>query len=138
MNGTCNTLSYTEHAVIALAVIAQRLAVVACNNHDGLIRSSTTVRRVQQTADLRISERNLANIRIVEHRPIRFGRVVRPVRIVEVHPQEERRLVHALEPLHRIGAADAKAVLGHPPCEPVRAVRYDDRASRRRGSGSAH
>ena len=45
--------------------------------------------RLEQSADLRISERDLADIRIEVSRPEWLGRIVGAMRVVEVRPQEE-------------------------------------------------
>ncbi len=51
-----------EEPVRALAVIAQALAVVAHDDDDGLVEEVMGVEPRQQSADLRIDERDLAGV----------------------------------------------------------------------------
>ena len=80
-----------EETVRALAVIAEALAVVA---HDDDHRAVEEVLRVElrdEAADLRVDERDLAVVRMPGvARLERLGRIVRGVRVVEMHPGEER------------------------------------------------
>ena len=79
-----------EDAVIALAVLAERLAVIAGDDDDRPIQQAPAVERLEQPADLRVGKRDFADVRIAAYRRAeRFGRIVRTVRVVEVRPQEE-------------------------------------------------
>ena len=76
--------------MIALAVIAQRLAVVAGHDDDRSIEQSPAIEGFQEPPDLRVGERDLADIRIRVSRSERLRRVVGPVRVVQVRPQKNR------------------------------------------------
>ena len=53
-----------EDAVIALAMLAERLAVIAGDDDDRRSREAPPVERVEQPADLRVGERDLPDIRV--------------------------------------------------------------------------
>jgi hypothetical protein len=88
--------------VIALAVIAQRLAVITRDDNNRAIDRSTAVESIEQSTNLCVAERKLADVRITGSRAVGFGRIARPVRIVQMHPQEARRVADFLEPPHGV------------------------------------
>ena len=70
--------------------------------------------RIQQPADLRIGKRDLADIGVEVTRPVRLGRVVRPVRIVEVRPQKKGAVFEPHDPADRISHDFIAAALESP------------------------
>ena len=54
-----------EDAVVTLAVIAERLAVIAGDDDDRAIQKAALLERVEQPADLRVGEHDLADVEIV-------------------------------------------------------------------------
>src|SRR5437762_5183183 len=78
-----------EKAVRRLAVLVERLAVIRGYGHDGMggVRIAGGSQHVRY---LRVDEGNLAVIRIAETIPKRFWRIVRPVWIEKMHPQQVR------------------------------------------------
>ena len=69
-----------QQAVRQFAVLAERLAVIAGDDDDGVLR----IDRAEQTAELNIEICDLAVVRL----RIRIRRRVRRVRVVEMHPRE--------------------------------------------------
>src|SRR5438445_3444946 len=79
-----------EQAVRALAMLAEALPVIADDHDDRAIQQSPFVQERQHAAELRVDKRNFAEVRIGGiDRPVRLGRLVRRVRVVEVEPGEE-------------------------------------------------
>jgi hypothetical protein len=75
-----------------LAVLTQAFAMVANGDDDGAIDEIALIKKRQDAPDLRIDKANLTNVRLVGmHRGVRFGRLVRRVRVVEVEPREKPR-----------------------------------------------
>jgi hypothetical protein len=92
-----------EESVRALAVIAETLAVIADGDDHGSIQQAARVEKASDPADLRVDERDLAEVRPAgESVSVRFGRVVRRVRIVKVNPTEEAGRSNGLEPRQRV------------------------------------
>jgi hypothetical protein len=92
--------AFRPGAVIELAVLSERLAMVGCHDNDDAIEQATLVERVEQARDPRIGVGKFGDVWIVSRRE-RLGRFVRTVRIVQVRPQEERRVPRLCEP-HRV------------------------------------
>ena len=79
-----------EEAVRALAVFAEALAVIAHDDDDGVLGEMVRVEIGEQAADLRIDERDLADVGMAGvARLERLRRIVRRVRVVEMDPAEE-------------------------------------------------
>ena len=91
-----------EDSVIAFAVIAQRLSVVGGHDDDRSIEELPPLEGFQQTPDLRVGEGDLGDIRIRVSRSEGFGRVVGPVRVVEVRPQKEAGVADPVDPPDRV------------------------------------
>ena len=115
-----------EEPVLLFAVLAERLAVIAEDDDDRAIEAAVAGEMIEQTAQLQIGCRNLRVVR-ADHRrrkalADRCGRIVRRMRLVEMHPREERARPILVEPfdgfrhdlaagpLHRV-EADVHAVL---------------------------
>ena len=80
-----------EEAVRALAVLAERLAVVAGDDDHRVRQLSSGAQRVEHDAKRRVGKGDLARVGIVlEARPEGLRWVVGLVRIVEMHPREPR------------------------------------------------
>jgi hypothetical protein len=92
-----------EKPVRAFAMFAEALAVIA---HDDNHRAIGEVMRVEvgeQASDLRIDKRDLADVRMAGiARLERFGRIVRGMRVIEVHPAEEPLRADRVEPPQRV------------------------------------
>jgi hypothetical protein len=88
--------------MILLTVIAERLAMVADDDHRRSIGELLPVEGVEEPPDLRVGKRNLADVLVKISRSKRFWRIVREMRIVEMHPQQEFRVIHLVKPLDRI------------------------------------
>ena len=92
-----------EEAVRPLAVLAEALAVIAHHDDDRVAREIMIVEIREQTADLRVDERDLADVRPAGvARLERLRRRVRRVRVVEMDPAEEARCAGAIEPGERL------------------------------------
>ena len=103
-----------EDAVIPLAVLAERLAVIAGYHHDGSVEQPTAPEIVEQPADLRIRKCDFGDVLIGVPRPVRFGRIVGAMRIVQMRPQEEPGLTGAIQPSHRVRDDGIRATLQRP------------------------
>jgi hypothetical protein len=120
---------YPEHAlvhedsVIALAVIAERLAVIGRDDDDRAVQEVATLERVEQAANLRVGKCDLADIRVKVTRLERLGWIVGPMRIVEVRPHEKRGLPDLVQPAHRVGHDLVSPTLPARRCSGV--VRHD-------------
>ncbi len=87
-----------------LAPFPERLTMISGDDNERVIEERVALQEREQSPDLCVGESNLANIRIVGVRAaIRFGRIVRPMRIVQVHPQKESRAADRAKPVERIG-----------------------------------
>jgi hypothetical protein len=78
-----------EDAVVALAVLPERLAVIPGDNDDGPIQQLAPVERLEQAANLRVGKGDLADVWIDVARVERLGRIVGSMRVVEMRPEEE-------------------------------------------------
>ncbi len=73
-------------------MLAERFPVIGGDDDHRAIQQPPLFESLEQAADLRIHEGDLADVGILSVcRSIRLRRIVRPVRIVQMHPQEERR-----------------------------------------------
>ena len=101
-----------EDAVRVLAVLAERLAVVARDHDEGAVVQLPFAETREEAPDRRVDARDLAVVRILrEALLVRGRRVVRVVRVVEVHPDEHRPGGAAVEPGERTGDDLAAAPL---------------------------
>ena len=95
-----------EETVLLFAVFSQRLPVVADGDDDRVVEAPARLEILDQPADLRVSRSHLAVVRSLEGggeaRPVRLGRNVRTVRIVEMHPCEKRTIAILAEPCQRV------------------------------------
>src|SRR5436309_4037543 len=92
-----------EEAVRPLAMFAEAFAVVAHHHDDGLLCEAAIVEEREESADLRVDERNFAEIRApLVARLERFGRTVRRARVVKMDPAEEALGRDAIEPRERL------------------------------------
>ena len=88
--------------MLLFAVLAERLAVIAEDDDDRAIEAAVAGEMIEQTAQLQIGCRNLRVVR-ADHRrrkalADRCGRIVRRMRLVEMHPREERARPILVEP----------------------------------------
>ena len=91
IHGTLQRGVVDEQAVGALAVLAEALAVVGGHEHERARERPLLFERAQEPRDLRVHERDLAVVgRGAEPLGQLAGRLVGRVRVVVVHPQEER------------------------------------------------
>ena len=75
------------------AVLAKSFPVVAGGNDEGRVEEGASLQPVKQAADLRVRLSDFAIVGNALRLGTPFGRrIVRRVRIVEVHPEEERTL----------------------------------------------
>ena len=92
-----------EEPVRGLAVIVEALAVIAHHRDDRPVEQALRAPESSITrAELRIGERDLALVQPAGiPSPVRLGRIVRAVRVVEVQPREEALSFDFLEPRQR-------------------------------------
>ena len=88
-----------KHSVRVLTVRPQRLAVIRHHRNQGFVVETVLAQRVQQFADagVRISDFSVVGLRGVAFLEWR-RRIVGVMRIVQMHPQEERPIGHLAEP----------------------------------------
>ena len=80
-----------QHGVRDFSVLAERLPVIGKDGHHRVLLVARGAQPVEHAAELRIGVGDLAVVRPAgEGGPVRLGRVVRGMRVVEVHPDEER------------------------------------------------
>ena len=91
-----------EEPMRALGVLAETLPVIADDRDNRLLEQASSLEESDQSPDLRIDERDFARVRPArEPRAVRLRRVVRRVRVVEMHPREEARRGRRVEPRKR-------------------------------------
>ena len=80
-----------QQAVLVFAVLTETFAVIGCYHDVGLVGAAGVVQPRGQPADQGVGPGDLTDVRPVGvSRPEGLGRIVRGVRIVQVHPHEER------------------------------------------------
>ena len=80
-----------QQPVLALPVLTESLAVIGCHHDVGLVGLAGVVQPRGQPADQGVGPGDLTDVGPVGvSRPEGLGRLVRGVRIVQVHPHEER------------------------------------------------
>ncbi len=89
-----------EESVGHLAVLAQHLAVIGEHRHQRLPQPALSFECLEQPPDLGVGVGDLGVVGAVaggrETRPVRFRRLVGSVRVVQVHPGEERLIVSGI------------------------------------------
>jgi len=78
-----------QHPVRPLAVLAQRLAVIARDDDERAIEVAARAKRCEHASELRVGVCHFAVVRRLRPRGVLGRRRVRGVRIVEVDPQKE-------------------------------------------------
>ena len=101
----------------ALAVLAERLAVIAHHDDPALLGADARLERFDQPAELGVHGGDLGQVRRVgrgaEARAVRLRRLVRLVRVVVVHPEEERPAILAREVVESArGGRGRRALVG--------------------------
>ena len=95
-----------EEAVLLLAVLAERLAVVGDDDHKRVVETPTLLQPIEEPANLRIGGGNLGVVGALhgggKARPIRLGRRVGAVGIVQMHPRQKRTVAVFGEPRQRV------------------------------------
>ena len=143
-----------QHAVRALAMVAQSFAVIAGNDDDGTSHQPARAERVEQARELRVGVCDLAVVRRRGPRAELGRRIVRGVGIVEVDPQKKwlmadgrwlaaepgeravddrRRRSLGFEAIGRVGIARDLIVVGVEPLRQAEAAIEHERADKRRG-----
>ena len=85
--------------MITLAVLAERFAVITGDDHKGVFQELLAVERIEQATNLRVGVRDLADVQVAAvARRKGLGRLIRPVRIVQVRPQEEWGIADLVDP----------------------------------------
>ena len=79
-----------EETVLDLTVLSQTLAMISRQHNEGVIRNTTTAESFQKSADLGVRVGNLTQVWLARVlRTVRFGRRIRRMRVVQVHPKKE-------------------------------------------------
>ncbi len=108
-----------KHPVLLLAVLAEALAVIGDDRDERAVEAAAALERRDQAADARVDVGDLAVVRRrLEAGGERRRRIVGRVRVVQMHPAEERLRAAAVEPLHR-GVDHRIAAPLHLQLEPV-------------------
>jgi hypothetical protein len=99
-----------EQAVRRLTVLVEAFTVIADHRDDGRRREAQPVQPIDEGTDLFVDEADLAIVRAGKG-GVGRGRIVRVVRIVTIHPREERPaiLCRARQPLGGRGGGSVAA-----------------------------